>query len=443
MGVWSLPARKERRLKMRKMSCFLLAGVVVLSMLMTATTAQGAGFALFEGSARGNALGGALVARADDPSALFYNPAGMTQVPGLQLMGGVTMIATMTDIETTFGGTDTRSEPETSYFFPPHFYATYQYTDSVWFGLGIMSRYGLDSEFDAGWPGRYNAYNTVIQTLTFNPNIAFKVNDKLSLAGGPLWMWFDLVTEQRNDPLRLNDPDTFAVDVDQSLTGDSVGYGFSLAMHFKAYDWMSLGLSYSSQVKQEFEGEADFTKPSGMPFLDPFFNDTSATGEITLPEMVFLGVAFYPADRLSLEVSGVWTGWSNYDQLSIHYGQLIDPTNPSSGSVTIEKKWNDVWRLQIGAEYKSNDWLDLRIGYVWDNSPIPDETADYLVPANDRYLCNVGCGLHWGPWSVDLSYSYMDMKTRSVNARPQDGVLDSKYEDGHGHFIGSTLGYKF
>ena len=402
--------------------------------------ARGAGFALYEGSTRGNALGGTLVGRADDPSALFYNPAGMTQLPRLQIVAGATAIVPKTDVVTTDGGADTRSETKTTCFVPPHLYSTYQYTDSVWFGLGAFPRFGLGTEFDADWPGRYNSYNAALKTLTVNPNVAFKVNDKLSLALGAYWMWFDLTLEQKIDFGSLNspDPDTTALDIDQSLTGDSSGYGFNLAVHYKALDRMSLGVSYVSRTKQEIKGKADFSKPAGVPAA--VFNDTKASGKITLPDMLFLGAVFYPTERLSLEVDGVWTRWTTYDELTIHYSDSILPGVNSS---TKDKQWNDVWRLQVGAEYKALDWLDVRLGYVHDESPIPSETAGYLVPANDRNLYSLGCGIRVGLWTVDLSYTYLNIESRSVSARPEDGVLDSRFKDGHAHLIGSSVSYRF
>lgn len=416
-------------------------GLSILCILFTASMARGAGFALYEGSARGNALGGTLVGRADDPSTLFYDPAGMTQLPGLQVMGGATAIMPKTDVVTTYGGTRSRSETETNLFLPPHLYSTYQYTESIWLGLGVFSRFGLGTEFDPNWPGRYNSYNAVIETLTINPNVAFKVNDKLSLAGGVSWMSFDLTLEQKIDFGRLvGSPQ--ALDVDQSLTGDSSGYGFTLAAHYKALDWMSLGLSYVSRTKQDIKGKADFSKPAGVPAT--VFNDTKASGEITLPDMLFCGAVFHLMDRLSLELDGIWTRWSTYDELTIHYRDpILDPILPDVRSSTKDKRWNDVWRVQVGFEYKAQDWLDLRLGYVYDDSPVPRETVDYLLPTNDRHLFNLGCGILLDQWTVDLSYTYMYMEGRSVSARPEDGVLDSRFKDSDAHLIGFSLSYNF
>ncbi len=218
--------------------------LAVLVLVLSADMALGAGFALYEGSARGNALGSSLVARADDPSALFYNPAGITQLPEIQVMAGATTIQPKTDVLTTYGGTKTRSETKSNLWWSPHLYSTYQLTHATWFGLGIFSRFGLGTEFDDTWPGRYNTYNAVIQTVSVNPNVAFKVSDKLSLAAGISWMWLDLTLEQKIDfGAMVGNPN--ALDVDQSLTGggDDSGYGFNLALHYKACEKMSLGIS--------------------------------------------------------------------------------------------------------------------------------------------------------------------------------------------------------
>ncbi len=418
-------------------------GFAVWSIGVAADMAQGSGFALYEGSARGNALGGTLVGRADDPSAIFFNPAGMTQLSGLQIVGGATAIMPKTDVVTFDEGVKTSTETDSNVWVPPHLYSTYQYSDSVWFGLGILSRFGLGTEYDDDWPGRYNIYTAIVKTLSINPNLALKVNDRLSLAAGVSAMWLDLDLEQKIDfGAAAGLPG--ALDIDQELTGDDWGYGFNLAAHYKACDWMSLGVSYVSRVDQDVDGDADFSKPAGVPA--EIFNDTGGSGEITLPDMVFLGVAFYPCDRWSLEVNGVWTGWSTYDELTIKYDNLI-AVDPGTGlpvtEVTVPKNWDDVWRFQFGIEYQAMDWLDLRVGYVWDESPIPDETADYLVPTDDRQLYNIGCGMHWDQWTVDLSYTYLSVDTRSVDARPQDGILDSKFEDGYTHLIGASVGYRF
>jgi long-chain fatty acid transport protein len=440
--------------------------------LIWASPVWGSGFALYEGSARGNALGGGLVGRADDPSALFFNPAGITQLPGLQMMAGATAVMPSTDISGTnvYDGKTTKDDSEFNAAFPPHLYASYQALDKLWLGLGIFSRFGLLSEFDDEWFGRYNSHHAEVLSSSINPNVAFKLTDDLSVAMGFSAMWFDIKLEQKIDgtgvflqsgqgrvlealgvPANINDPRTDALDINQELNADDFGYGLNIALHYKPFDWMAAGFSYRSQVRQNLEGDADFTKSalfSSIPGTAALFNDTDASGSITLPDMYFAGLAFYPLDRLSLELGVVHTKWSTYDALTIKYeNPIIDvPGGPGPviAVVSKEKNWNDVWRYNFGAEYRALDWLDLRFAYVFDESPVPDDTVDYLVPADDRHLYNFGLGLHFNELGLDLSYTYLDIEDRSVSQRQiQDGVLESELENGEAHLIGLSLSYRF
>ena len=417
--------------------------VMMASLLCNPHWCNAAGFALYEGSARGNALGGTMVGRANDPSALFYNPAGITQLPGLQFMGGLTAIIPSVDVVTHYGGATTTTSGETNVWTPPHAYISYQASDNVWLGLGTFSQFGLGTEFDQNWPGRYNIYKAIVESLTINPNVALKLNDKLSVAAGIDIMWFDVELCRKINASSL--AGITLPDIDRKLEGDSFGYGFNLGLRYQPLDWLAFGLSYRSQVKQSLDGTADFTKYglANASAFSKYFRDSDVSASITLPDMFFAGVVFMPSDRWSVEVGATYTGWGCYDSLDVTY--QIDPQNLTSGAATYKdaKKWSSVWRYQIGAEYKALDWLDLRAGYTFDESPIPDDYVDYMVPANDRHLFSVGSGMHWGGWTLDLSYSYLMIEDRDVSARLSSGVLDSDFENGNAHLIGMSVGYKF
>jgi|WetSurMetagenome_2_1015567.scaffolds.fasta_scaffold11427_5 long-chain fatty acid transport protein len=424
---------------MKRMGRLSLLLVVIISVVFSAELCSASGFALYEASARGNALAGALVARADDPSALFFNPAGITQLPGLQMMAGATVIMPSTKVTTNSPkAVTTRTDDNT--WIPAHLYATYQATDKVWLGLGVFSPFGLGTEFSPDWPGRYNSYEAVIKTVVVNPNIAFKVNDKFSFALGLDLMWFDLDLKRKID----TKPFGGFGDVNRELNGDSLGMGFNVAFHGQPYDWLKLGFSYRSQVTQNVTGDAKFIKPAKFPSVPPFssaFNNTTATGSITLPDELFFGAAFYPIKDFSVEVGAIWTRWSTYEALTIRYNK---PPLPGGGTVYSDPKdWNDVWRPFIGFEYKAADWLDLRAGYAFDQEAINNVYADYLVPANNRHLFSVGPGFHWQNWTLDLSYSYLLITNRDNVPAHEPGVLPSSFSNGYANMVGVSLGYKF
>jgi long-chain fatty acid transport protein len=212
---------------MRGRAWFLgcVLGLIVLS--LGTPQCFGSGFAIWEGSARGNALGQAVVGRADDPSALFYNPAGITQLPGLQVMGGGTAILLSTEVRNPEFGSQKTNE---NWGFPPHFYLTYQFSDRLYFGLGVFTPFGLAIEFPRNWFGAFNSYDAEVQSVTINPNVAWKITDQLSVAAGFEAMEFGITLKQLIP--------RFAPSL--QLDGSTWGYGWNLAAHYKPCELFSM-----------------------------------------------------------------------------------------------------------------------------------------------------------------------------------------------------------
>lgn len=382
----------------------------------------GSGFALYEAGARASALGGAMVARADDPSAIFYNPAGITQLEGLRVMGGISPIIPNTDVVTRLGPVSTGNHMKDKVFFPPHFYVSFHVPSSpLWLGLGVFSPFGLGVEFDSGWPGRFNNIKTSISSVNINPTVAVKITDYLAAGAGLDFMFFTF--EQRRAL-----PVPFLGAQDTMIKAESVGYGVNAGLLFKPTDYFSAGVSYRSQVRQKLNGDVAFAPAS--------FLNTDVEGKVILPDMIFTGVMFKPIKQLSVEAGFIYTRWSLFRQLDIHFANAL-------GTLSEKKNWRDVWRVQLGVEYRAADWLDLRAGYVYDQEPIPDEFADYIVPASDRHYFSFGPGFRWRQWTLDLSYTIMLMADRTINNSQTLGVLPSTYQNRYAHILGLSLGYRF
>ncbi len=413
---------------MRKKGLICTALLVCSSLLILNGSAFAGGFALYEGSVRANALGGSVIAKADDPGAVFFNPAGITQLPGMQTAMGVSIIMPSTHVTTERFGRSDDSQLKWNYFAPPYAYLTYQLNDRLWLGAGFFARFGLGTEFDEDWPGATNSYNAFVRVVEFNPNIAWKVDDKLSLSAGVSLARMDLKLESKAP----------ALGYDTSLTGNGYGVGYNLGVHYKLLDWVKLGLSYRSKIRVNLSGRSDFIQP-GWASASGLFRDGAIDSHVTLPDSLMLGVNFQVLRNLSIELSGVYTRWSSFDQMSIQFDNNV----AGMGRVTKGKDWRDVWRWQIGTEYGVTDWCDLRAGFVYDNGPIPRHTIDYLVPSNDRLLYCLGTGFKWRSWTLDLSYTYLIGKNRSNNARPADGVLKGRAHEGITHIVGFGVGYKF
>ena len=169
----------------------LLVGTLGVAAVLAAQTVLGAGFGIYEGSARGNAMGTEVTADPASPSVLYNNAAGMTELEGTQFEAGATFIRPQqTVVTTTPAGTD-NNYAQSKWWTPPNAYVTHQVNDKVWAGMGVFSRYGLGIDYENDWVGRYNCQEATIQSLDINPSLAFKVMDNLSLAAGLRAEWFE------------------------------------------------------------------------------------------------------------------------------------------------------------------------------------------------------------------------------------------------------------
>ncbi|AAS96026.1 OmpP1/FadL family transporter [Nitratidesulfovibrio vulgaris] len=400
--------------------------LLVLCLALCPLQAWAAGYGVYEWSARGNALGGAMVARDADPSSVAYNPAAITDLEGAQIQMGATAIApTAKMTSNTPGKRD--AEFSDSIWGLPTFYYTQQLSDNYWFGFGMFSRVGLGTDYKDTdtWPGRYNCSYAAIHSVSLNPNLAMKLTDELSVAFGLDATYLRFMYDTTISP----------VDVMQQIDADGWAYGLNLGARYKPYDWLAFGVAWRSEMQLTVNGNVDFTQKGAVPA--PAARDVRGTEPI--PESITFGVMVKPFDKLSLEVDAVWTRWSAYNTLVINY----DPALYGKSSVSAEKNWKNTWRLQFGAEYALTDSIDLRAGYVYDQTPVDDAHEDYAVPCSDRQIATTGIGWKINEaWVLDASYSYLWMTDREYEAR-SGGIYDSTREDAHAHMAGLSLTYKF
>ena len=405
----------------------LLAGTVFVAAALAAQGVFGAGFGIYEGSARGNALGTEVTADPASPSVLYNNPAAMTGLDGTQVEAGLTLIRPSQTVTTLTPAGAVENDADSHWWTPPHAYATHQFNDKVWTGVGVFSRYGLGVEFEDDWLGRYNVQEATIQSIDVNPSIAVKVLDNLSLAAGFRAEWFEFALDRA---LPTGTP--FAdPDLQFNMEGDSWGIGYNVGAFYEATDWLAFGLAYDSEIDQEVEGNYNVNHPL-LPGGD-------GEGDVTTPGILRFGTSVKATEKLTVNAGLVYTMWSSYDELAIDFDPALLGAVPES---VTEKDWDDVFRYQIGAEYALNETWSLRAGYIFDETPDPDENVDYIVPGNDRDLVSLGVGYKQGDFFCDLSYTYLMIHDRDIEGRLEEGVLPGEFSDGDAHLIGLSVGYK-
>ena len=415
---------------------------VVLAMCLSGM-AFASGFSIYEWSSTGDAMGGATIAGGEGAEVLPSNPAAITRVDDSDWDVGVTWISPSGQVRF-YGG----SVPdgivqynEKDPAFVPHAYYVKRLSDNSWFGFGSYSRFGLSSKFAPDWEGRYNSYYTAVESISFVPTYAVKVNDSFSVAVGIEAMYLDF--ENRKKVF------TPAGDVDADVHADNWGWGWNLGLLWDVTEETSLGAVYHSRVEQSVKGKAVFKDVAAPLQAAGFFPNTSAWGTVTLPDSLSFGLSHRLNDKTRLEIDAVHTWWSTYDSLIVNYGQELVPGMPGSDVTPAQKDWKNVWRYQLGVEHKVSDRWTLMAGFVYDCSPIPDGKVDFMVPAGDRQIYSLGTTYENRGLSITLSYAWLTMDGRNVSYEshdPETGVINEdatgKLENLDSDIIGLTFNLK-
>lgn len=422
------------------MSPFRAVCFALLLVCGCTSLARGEGFSLNEWSARGVALANGLVGRADDVSALAYNAAGITQLPGTHIMGGLAFISPSGSVEgyTAAGSHTTSAKPNT--WLAPHAFISHQLNDTVWLGLGVFSRFGLGNTYSEDWFGRYNMYDVGVQTLSFVPTIALKLNDMLSVSAGLDIMHGSMYLGSKI-PTVTTSMQSF--DNDMQLEGTGWGVGAHVGLHMRFNDQWSVGLSYKSQVTLHLNGDVEFgwqgNNLARQTMHLPEARDCSAEATLQLPDSLALGIAYKPLDNLSFEVGATWTRWSTYNALNIYmedYGAINN------------KEWRDGWNFNASVEYKPLDWWALRAGFFYETPVVNEDYADFIVPTNGRKTLTLGTGFQWNSWTLDLAYAHVwvnstDYGNTSSSGIRSAGILGGNSKDVSADICMFSIGYSF
>lgn len=403
------------------------AVAVSLSLVFVGSTAMGAGFALYEFSARGNAMGGAVMANKAEAASLAVNPALITQIEGSQVQAGATFV--IPNATATIGAAgDTTRSLESRVFTLPNVYATYQASENVFLGLAGFSRFGLGGSYPdyKTWNGAGIAYKFDLVTFSVTPVIAAKVTDDLSLSMGLEFMYVNF-----EESKWIAATDGTNVDVG----GDGTGWGGNFGAYYKpewAPKW-GFGVAYRTKMRHIVDGTL---KTTGVQIAGVTPPSDDVRGSVTLPDAFNFGVSYAPVEELVLEAGMIATFWSSFDAIRIEYKNLPVPT------IAEKKNYKDAYRFNLGAEYALNNNWDIRGGYAFDMTPTNSDYMDTLVPVGDRHLFNAGFGYKRDNWGIDMAYTYL-LGMRMSGTYNGAGGTPVKYTDGDTHMIGLTFKYSF
>ena len=411
---------------------------LIVAPLFLVGMAGAAGYSIYEqgGAATGEAS--AFVARASDPSAIFFNPAGIaSQDAGLAI--GTTFI-TMTsefDGDNPFPGIGTHEEMESQVFYPTHIYLVYP-VGPVTAGFGFFTPFGLGTKWGDDFSGRAISKQADIQSFYLNPTVAWR-HGKFAVGGG-LQAVHSKVTLVRTARLPIASASSVTVmDVATlDLEGDNGGFewGYNVGAQYFVNDMITVGASFRSKVETALTGTAKFVDRS--PLVEGQLpTEADVAADIPFPSIAAVGIAVQATPKLTIEANVVQMSWSVFDSLGIEFTEATW----APLSETIPELYEDSRSYRIGAEYQYDEQLALRCGYILDESPLPAESVSTLLPGADRYSLQAGVGYTMGDITIDASYMYLKFNDRSTQRSSSSG-FDGLYKT-TAHLYGITLGYSF
>jgi long-chain fatty acid transport protein len=378
--------------------------VLLLALLPIATSAQAAGLTLREQSAvaQGRAL--AVVAKLDDPSTGFFNPAGIAFLEGFQAQVNATTIIPGFTWQDPAGVEEDVSLVDPTLVVPA-VHITARLMDKVAVGLSVTVPYGLTLKYPDDWVGNKFVQETELVVPLINPNVSFQVADGVAIAIGAF---------VAPSSVKIVRP---TVTLDASGVG--VGGSFGVQAHL---DNLHLGLAYQSRFKLPMEGTADNVDDE---------LDGPVTSDITLPDVATLGVGYDLSEQLYAEFDVNYTGWSTIDELAMKFPDMpfLDnfkaaPQNPAP------LNWEDSLCYRLGFEWKAPTGWVARLGGGYDLSPATDKTTmTPMVPDANRTFFTVGAGFDVADWHFDTAYLFTLFDKAEVSSEEHVDGFGQKYEN--------------
>jgi long-chain fatty acid transport protein len=364
-------------------------------------------------------MGNTFVATADDLTAIYFNPAGLTQTKHAAVTLGLTPLFLKTDYKP---GSGANESMESYVPVTPQFYFSFAVKDKWRLGLGINSPFGLETHWGNNSALRYVATDSELIMINVNPTVAYEWSKQLSLGFGLNYARTDVRLRSRINQTALNTllngSLTASEDGGKKLTGDGQAWGYNAGVLWKPRDKHWLGLSYRSKLKTTVKGSAELSGLSDA--ANALFGGetytTDVEADVRYPESVLMGYAFRPGKWI-FEMDGEWVNYSTVDETNLTYTQeqnalrrsILNSGNP------INRDWHTTWNLGVGANYTFNDTWQGRAGFFHYPKVIPNSAWEPGLPESSHDGYTVGATFHRPRYDWDAAYNYIEFDDRRVN----------------------------
>lgn len=399
--------------------------VLALTSIFVAGSAMASGWRIPEQSVDSTAKAGANIASSKRADTAYFNPANMSWMDDTwQLEADATYIY-LSPIDYEDGRNPFfDSESESEHFFVPTGFMVSPNYGGARFGLAIVAPYGLSKQWEDPY-ARAFAEEFSLTVIEVNPTVSYAIGDMVSIAAGPRMLYADATVS--------SDASGTGVPVSRSMDGDTVEWGWNVALAVKPYDHLNISATYRSNVDLDFDETTDLNLMGAV-------LRTPASVSVPAPAVLALSVAYDIMENLNVELTWDRTFWSEYETLDFDYSPQI-PGNPFEAPVA--RDWDDTDAFRIGLTYGINDAIDLMAGFGYDNNPIPTENVDFSIPDSDAWLYSVGMQYAVNDkMDVGIAALYDYKEKREVKVDPT-GTVYGKFTDASALLITVGLNYKF
>ncbi len=372
-------------------------------------------------------MGGAFTAVADDPTAIYWNGAGLTQLWGINFVLGGTMISPASS----FRGVSpqiTEYKADDQIFYPPHFFGSYRINKDFAVGLGFTVPFGLGTKWGDDWVGKYLALKTDLMVFTVSPVIAYKVTDDLSISAAFVYSFANVEITRKNSQA------PFEGDAFVHLKGDdNAAFGYNLGLMYKPIKTLSFGVSFHSQISYDFKGTASSTTTQSQ--LESRLPNGDITAELTTPFNFAVGAAYDLLPGLKFSADFQYVGWSSYDTLAVDFN---DPNFPDLASPRL---YDDSYIIRLGSEIALNSQLNVLAGVYFDKNPVKPEYLNPSLPDANRFGLSLGFNLMVVD-NLGISASYLHIFASQVSVDNSTEYFNGTYNSS-ANIAALSLSYGF
>lgn len=396
------------------------------------------GFHQKDQGAAATAQGGAFVARANNLSAIYFNPAGLTQLAGTQISIGGNLILP----STSFSNLDGKWDMLEQVVHPTNVYISHQMSEKFNLGVGYYRPFAYSSRWESDFVGRFIVRDFSFKTYYFTAAAAYQATPEISIGFGLSYIHAKVIMSHSIDLSSFSDYYPQRPDPEGFSQFDSTAnnFGISVGFLYKFDEFWTLGATYRSAADFDFAGNFNFTIPESSAsttaneVLNGLFPDQSGSMNLKMPQVIIVGLSTTLIMRTTIEANIQWSGWSTFNNLPINYS-----TNTTAlEDKIIDRQWKDTFALRLGAEFEYKPNILFRGGYSYDNSAIPGRTFDPMIPDVLTQSFSGGVGIKWNKIDIDAAYVAVFSEKRE-----EDNIFLSGVYENFTHIFALSLTVKF